>query len=59
MVSRKLSNKQKKEIIELFYTGEYMLKELAKKYNVSESGISLLITAHMKSRQFTTKENND
>ena len=59
MVFRKLSNKQKKEIIQLFYTGEYMLKELATKYNVSESSISLLLTAHLKSRQFTTKQNND
>ncbi len=59
MVYRKLSIKQKKEIIELFYTGQYMLKELAQKYRVSESNISLLITAHLKSRKFTTKEEND
>lgn len=51
----KLSISQKKEIIELFYTGNFMLKELAHKYSVSESSISLLITAHLKNRRLTTK----
>lgn len=51
----KLSKRQKKEIIELFYTGNFMLKELALKYSVSESSISLMITAHLKSKQLTTK----
>ncbi len=55
----KLSKRQKKEIIELFYTGNFMLKELALKYSVSESSISLLITSHLENRQFTTKKNND
>jgi Putative helix-turn-helix protein, YlxM / p13 like. len=59
MVYRRLSKKQKKEVIELFYTGKFLLKELAQKYQVSESSISLLITAHLKSRKFTTKQNND
>jgi len=59
MVNRKLSRRQKKEVIELFYTGSFLLKELAQKYRVSESSISLLITAHLKSRKFTTKEKND
>lgn len=55
----KLSKRQKKQIVELFYTGNFMLKELALKYSVSESSISLLITTQLKNRQFTTKQNND
>ena len=59
MVYKKLSKKEKKEVIELFYTGKFLLKELAQKYQVSESSISLLISAHLRNRQFTTKENYD
>lgn len=45
---RKLSDEQRQEIIKLYSTGNYSLRQLGRKYNVDKGTISLIVNPEMK-----------